>query len=551
MENITTKIGKWVLLALLPAFALGACSKEDTDAEPGGTPGAQGSEIRFEIGFGPEGGVQAWSEDGAKFSGGDVPKTRVATDKAFKSAWTAGDEIGIFAFKEGTLSTSKDYYIENMKLTFDGEKWTPAAPIYWPNDGSKLRFYACYPYNAMSDLETFAFSVHADQSSDTDGKSNLDLSDLLLAQTAFYDKTASIPLVFLRYTGMIQVTLDNLLGVIDPNEEVTVILRDVLRKANIDFKSYGWTAMPGSDKGAITMRRVEQPGDADYYTRFTFRAIVPQQMIYNKRIFRIANGSTLLEGSETSKDFGVSIGEAHLFTQKLPYTALKLIEAGKFLMGSPDSDPDAYDKEKPQREVTIDRDFYMGRFEVTRTQYAEFLNAVGVAAGANDITHTVEGYGEQVLFEMSEWGWTPKWNEAANRWEAEGEYPMMYVSWYGAKAYADWAGGRLPTSEEWEYACRAGTRARYSFGDDAAPIDDYAVYNNNSRGGPSRIGSKLPNPWGLYDMHGNVNEWCDGSIVRGGSWNEPLRLSRSACWMMFTEDLTSLTNGFRLVFDKK
>jgi formylglycine-generating enzyme required for sulfatase activity len=161
-------------------------------------------------------------------------------------------------------------------------------------------------------------------------------------------------------------------------------------------------------------------------------------------------------------------------------------------------------------------------------------------------------------------------------------YPKTNVSWNDVQEFIvklnEMEGGdeyRLPSAAEWEYACRAGTTTRYSFGDSESDLGDYAWYGDNSGDKAQPVCQKQPNPWGLYDMHGNVCEWCqdkwhhnykgapvDGSawesddndthrVLRGGSWNNDAGRCRSASRNNGDPDYRSSNLGFRLVREKK
>ena len=219
------------------------------------------------------------------------------------------------------------------------------------------------------------------------------------------------------------------------------------------------------------------------------------------------------------------------------------IPGGEFLMGGQESaeklcavfsyaekKPEDFADEYPQHRVVISRDFLLGQFEVTVGQLKQFCDATGYRTEAES-----DGTGG--------WGYDPATGKCSGRWPQfnfrnvgfpqSDDHPVINVTFNDAVAFCNWLSKkeskryRLPTEAEWEYACRAGTTARYYFGDDPHELPRYAhVINVGGRDlfdsvqnqvhflkpGESltaKVGSRLPNAWGLYDMLGNVWEWTN------------------------------------------
>ena len=213
----------------------------------------------------------------------------------------------------------------------------------------------------------------------------------------------------------------------------------------------------------------------------------------------------------------------------------KLIPAGTFTMGEGDQADRAHD-------VTLTKPFKMGVHEITQAQYEQVMGVKpSEFKGANNPVENVS------------------WDDAVEFCRRLSELPAEKAA---GNVY------RLPTEAEWEYACRAGTTTKYSFGDDESDFGEYGWYRENSGRTTHPVGSKLPNAWGLYDMHGNVYEWCrdwhgeypSGSVtdpsgatssssrvVRGGSWYFTADYCRSAFrdWVLPSARGGNL--GFRVV----
>jgi formylglycine-generating enzyme required for sulfatase activity len=246
---------------------------------------------------------------------------------------------------------------------------------------------------------------------------------------------------------------------------------------------------------------------------------------------------------ERSQRLGLPVEITNRFGMKLV-----LIPAGEFVMGSSESaealakefDMEAkwFEKEHPQHRVKITKPLYLGVTEVTQEQY------------------------ERVM------------GENPSVFKGDPQRPVETVSWEDVKEFCERLSEKegktyqLPTEAQWEYACRSGSTTKWCFGDSESQLDDYAWYDDNSGDTTHPVGQKKPNAWGLYDMHGNVWEWCanwwdddysessstdptgpsSGSfrVFRGGSWYSPAGDCRSAYRDYFLLWGESCGLGFRV-----
>ena len=266
---------------------------------------------------------------------------------------------------------------------------------------------------------------------------------------------------------------------------------------------------------------------------------------------------------------GKTPAEMKPYTELIEHTDEKIemlpIQGGKFLLGSPSSEKGRNEDEGPQHEVEISP-FWMAKLEITWDVYEIWMTDLDIArrklaeiepndrdkaADVFQLTQPTKPYTD-MTFGMGKRG-----------------YPAICMTQHSCRTFCKWLTAktgryyRLPSEAEWEYACRAGTTTAYSFGDDPAQLGDYAWHSGNSSEKYQKVGKKKPNPWGLYDMHGNVAEFvldqhdakfyatCAGKtvqnplaiplteyprVVRGGSWNDGPEILRSAARIGSTEE---------------
>jgi formylglycine-generating enzyme required for sulfatase activity len=251
---------------------------------------------------------------------------------------------------------------------------------------------------------------------------------------------------------------------------------------------------------------------------------------------------------------------------------MAVVPAGEFMMGSPADEEGRNENEGPVRKVTIRKTLAVGKFEVTRGEFAVFVRASGGKGPDDCRTWTGREWKQQV-----------DKNWASPGFEQTDRHPVTCVSWDDASAFAKWLTDktgkqyRLLSEAEWEYAARAGTITAFSTGPtittDQANFDGNYTYAGSAKGAARgktlAVGSLMPNAFGLYDMHGNVWEWvadcyestylnaprngsarvsssCEARVLRGGSWFHWPRNARSADRIRYQPSIRYNYLGFRV-----
>lgn len=607
-----------VALALIAGAALlCSCTQEDApDAPDGGD--------RIPVTFRAE-------INSSVASGATSPKTgeelRYTRTTGGGDTWKSTDRIGIIMARAGTdiytsggngiLYDNIEYAVGNIGTdgVWSTATLTPVSgnPTYYPRTG-KVDFYAYYPHTAKGN-NSGELDEYYNYTIDLKDQSNPAAIDVLYAEAKNVARSRTpIELSFSHVFA--KVTFNVTAGDGIAAADIAAMKSDDVKvKFNfsdlVEVQLYLQGKTTPSKSATSPQVSAYKESTASDGADATFSVIVcpavdaktPVRFTIGGKTYTVTLDPTVPDGHwypgynyvypVTVKRTGIEVGECtfkawnvddNKGSGTMEKSDVVYIHAGTFTMGSPVGEK-YRDQGEVQHQVTLTRGFYMAKYQTTNAQFAAFLNAIGV--GSDGKCPTTGSYpaaqhpGQLLVSDCKKevngrtYPWGVEWNN--NQWVPKSgysDYPAIYVSWYGADEYAHWQGGSLPTEAQWEYACRAGSTTAYTGGDDAEHgLGDYGWYISNSKNQTHPVGTKKPNAWGLYDMHGNVFEWClDGwtlsyspdpvedplipingignRMMRGGYYYNSAVQCRSAYRNNNPPGDSESYHGFRIVFNE-
>lgn len=531
------------------------------------------------------------------------------------ATWENGDALGIFMLSGGgTLPSGVVDDAENCKYItlVDGKnmRFLPVKSeqtIYYPLDNTAVDFVAYYPYaetgTSAGELNNLVYPVRVHNQSVPGA------IDLLYA-TAKNQKSTSNPvsLQLAHQLSKFRVQINHKAGA-DASmlKDLKIILNNMPLAAGFSLanKSLNYENESGEKEvGSILLRTVDEGAEYDAIViphpanRYPQRSILFSApgagggVSYNYS-WDISDDSFFQSGKEYTFIFmldatglkfaGITISDWD--NVSIAPTAIEMISipGGTFLMGSSDGsgiDPNSEEAEAGRNpdetlhSVTVSN-FRISRYPITNAQYLAFLNIkqisdTGIQDGKKLFTTPHPNLKCTVIKGTSSTD-TYLWSVAGGM----ENHPVTHVSWDGANAYTHWQGAKLPTEAQWEYACRARTTTPYHFDWMETSLDKYAWFETNNTSHPDQgigtkaVGRKYYNPFELYDMYGNVWEWCadwygayslsavtdpvnnDNTsgkhVLRGGAFNSPATDCRSASRFHRPPESMNADQGFRIV----
>ncbi|WP_459686390.1 SUMF1/EgtB/PvdO family nonheme iron enzyme [Viscerimonas tarda] len=541
-----------------------------------------------------------------------TPATRTAINgTSGQTEWAQNDPVGIFMTGAATAD-NRQYTVSNV-ASGALVPYGAGNTLAFPQSGS-VNFIAYYPWKNGQTLGNYPVDV-----SDQSAPANIDL--LYSNDATGKDKSSNpVNLTFTHALAKLKMTVTAGDGFSNLSGLTAVEIQNTGTTAG--FKLSNGTDFNITATGNITPRQASP---------YTYEAIlIPGYYASGKVKFTVDGNDYFWDISAinfapgTRYDYEVTVNKTGITVSSQSITAwgagstdevtavrthirdipVAFITKGTFIMGSPTSEPNRYNDET-QHEVTLTKDFYMSKYPVTNAQYAAFLNANTIGSDGRWASGT---YPTEILIETSSgsYNWGLNWDSDNNKWVPVSGYdnhPVIYVTWYGASEYARWAGGSLPTEAQWEYACRgdypdkatevntlpfgidtgrkltgdmANFWATYPYDLDYTPSGSSyydATQSSLYKGGTTAVGSYPDaNNYGLYDMHGNVYDWCEDSwngsaaygsgavtdpvspnpgsyrVLRGGYWRDFAQSCRSAYRISVNPVLASSDIGFRVVF---